>query len=256
MTGLPIAAKVRNGPRFADVDTPVTFVAGSLDTIPLVGSNKAKKSKGRIAPVTPIAPTTIYPPVTRADLGSDDPRERCAGWVVERYAMWQRRERGDPAPWSDNPILTTFSFCNVFREHDAVTRWVAANIIEPHRNDVDLWFAIVVARQINEPKTLEEILPWLLPFDPEQMRATLEAREARGETIWRGAYRSAMAKAGEKRIPHLVENILKPMRADREKLRWRPDDTLATFAHRLRRCDGIGPFLSAQVVADYKHTNC
>ena len=255
VTGPPISAKVRNGPRFAAVDAPVTFDAGSLDTIPLAGSNKsAKKSKGPFAPVTPAVPTTIYPPITRADLNSADARERCAGWVIERYAMRQRRERGEPQPLTSNTTLAAFYFCNVFREHDPVTCWVAANIIEPHRNDVDCWFAIAAGRLINEPKTLIEILPFLLPFDPVGMLAALQAREARGETIWRRAYRAAIAKQGEKRIPHLIENILKQMWANREALRWRPEDTLATFAHRLRQCDGMGPFLAAQVVADYKHT--
>ena len=42
MTGLPIAAKVRNGPRFAEIDAPVEHVAGATELPPLKARPKRR----------------------------------------------------------------------------------------------------------------------------------------------------------------------------------------------------------------------
>src|SRR5262249_14501082 len=107
-------------------------------------------------------------------------------WVREREAVRVRRERGDPKPWTDDPVLRDWSFCQVHREHDRVTRWIADNW--RHRNDYDVWFAMVVARFVNEPATLAEI-GFPAPWDPERFLAGMAARKARGETLYRSSYR-------------------------------------------------------------------
>jgi DNA polymerase len=47
--GLPVAAKVRNGPRFAEADLPVTHVAGSMEPPPV----KLKSKPAAAAPIDP-----------------------------------------------------------------------------------------------------------------------------------------------------------------------------------------------------------
>ena len=170
--------------------------------------------------------------------------------MAERERIRLLKEANAARPWTTDPILANSRFCNVRREDDAVTRWITANIVEPHRDDPDLWFAITVARFINKIETLAAALPCLLPFDSAALRSVLEAR---GDKAFGKAYRSAIPKKGQKKIPFLFEKILEPLWRDRESLRPRGTDTLAMFAHRLRRCDGIGPFLAAQVVADLKY---
>ena len=111
------------------------------------------------------APMPDYPPITEVSFSSSDPRGRLAAWTIEREAIRQRKEAGQAWPWTDEPILAVGRFCNVYREHDRVTRWITANIVEPHRDDPDLWFALTLARCINEPDALAELLPFLLLFD-------------------------------------------------------------------------------------------
>ena len=45
-------------------------------------------------------------------------------WVAERERIRVRKESGQPFPWTDDPILATYRFCNVRREDDRVTIWV------------------------------------------------------------------------------------------------------------------------------------
>jgi len=70
-------------------------------------------------------------------------------WISEREAIRVRREAGQPKPWTDDPILQEGRFCNIRRENDRVTCWIAQNWREPHADDPELWFAMAVARLVN-----------------------------------------------------------------------------------------------------------
>jgi hypothetical protein len=158
-------------------------------------------------------------------------------------------------PLTDDPILALGHFCNVRREDDRGTRWVTTNIVEPCRDDPDLFLKVAIARFINEPAALAE-LDWQASLDLANMLKVLEARQARGETVFRTkAYKYPMPPEikGMSALRCLFEVVLGPMVRDRERLRPRVDDTLRTFCDRLRECHGVGPFLAAQIVADLKH---
>ena len=84
-------------------------------------------------------------------------------FIRVREAIRLRRAAGAPPPWTDNQILREWSFCNVRREEDRVTRWIAERWRNPHADDPDLWFAMAVARFVNWPDALAEIgypVPW------------------------------------------------------------------------------------------------
>src|SRR5438105_15316412 len=101
-------------------------------------------------------------------------------WITEREAVRRRREAGEPAPWTDDPILREWSFCNVRREDDRVTRWIASHWRAPHEDDRDLWFAMVVARFVNWPPTLAEI-GFPVPWEPDRFITAATSRAARRE---------------------------------------------------------------------------
>src|SRR5579863_252995 len=69
-------------------------------------------------------------------------------FAAERQATLNRRVEGTAPPWTDDPILQTFKFCNVYRAADRVSQYmireVACNIeaVEP----VDRLFQIVAFR--------------------------------------------------------------------------------------------------------------
>ena len=50
--------------------------------------------------------------------------ERYCYWQVEREQIRLRKEvQKNPPPWTNDPILQQFKFCQVFREDDRTTRW-------------------------------------------------------------------------------------------------------------------------------------
>lgn len=99
-------------------------------------------------------------------------------WIKERYAIKVRREAGQSWPWSDDPIFQENFFCNVHREDDKVTQWVRNNWRNPHAEDPDLWFALLVARRaLNNPDSMAE-LGYPVPWDRKRFLDMCKRREA------------------------------------------------------------------------------
>ena len=113
--------------------------------------------------------------------------QQLIAWIAEREAIRVRREAGQPKPWTDDPILRAWRFCNIRRENDKVTRWIAQNWREPNAADPDLLFAMAVARLVNWPDTMA-VLGYPVPFDGDHFITVLQARAAEGAKVWGEAY--------------------------------------------------------------------
>lgn len=197
-------------------------------------------------------------------------------FIKERHAIYLRRQAGLPRPWTKDPILQTYRFCNVFRELDTVTDWIAVRWrgeqvwrdAYAHRAKTSdelryTWFAICVARFINLPAAMEE-LGYPVPWDAKHYLRVMRARKARGESQMNGAYK--IKPGPHKGIPtvdYIAKNVLGPLWKDREKisaiicnetLGTVPPPTLALVHELLMRYNGLGSFMAAQVVADLKYT--
>jgi len=171
-------------------------------------------------------------------------------WINERAAILARREAGQPKPWTKDTILASYRFCNVRREDDTVTKWIAEHWMPP--GNPDAWFAAAVARLVNWPATLEA-LGVMLPWNPVQFKKRMAARAAAGEKVFSGAYIvSTNGRAMDKPV-YLADHVLTPLWKAREMVRPRWGDTLAEFHARLMQFDGMGSFMAAQVIADTKH---
>ena len=50
-------------------------------------------------------------------------------FVAERHAVWERRQHGQPQPWTEDPVLATRKFTNVFRLLDPGSQFVIEHLI-------------------------------------------------------------------------------------------------------------------------------
>ena len=106
------------------------------------------------------------------------------------------------------------------------------------------------------PDAIAELLPLvphLLPFDAARCLAVLQARQARGEKVFRtAAYKPPTPPTkGASTAEFLIMEVLAPMWQQREALRPQ-HESLAAYSARLEQCYRIGPFLAAQIIADLK----
>lgn len=190
-----------------------------------------------------------------------EPIKRLFEFIQERQLIFMRRAAGEKKPWTKDPILQRFRFCNVYRENDAVTRWIATNWRAPHSKDRHLWFAMAVARIFNLPSTLEQ-LGWPIPWHTGAMRLKLKGIQRTNDTVFNAAYIISTNGISMDKIEYVVERVLTPLWAKREDvaalifnetLGTLPPPTLQNIHARLTQFNGLGSFLAAQIIADLKY---
>jgi hypothetical protein len=176
-------------------------------------------------------------------------------WVSEREQVRVRKESGAPWPWSADVAFQTIRFCNVHREDDRVTRWIATNWREPFCDSIFMTTAMVIARLVNLPETLDE-LPFPVKGWNPTYRATfidtLASRKRRGEKVWTNAYMvtGGYSKGGESKEV-IIARVLDGAARVAEQV-W-SCGSLAE-ADKILTVPGLGSFLRAQVIADLKNT--
>ncbi len=176
-------------------------------------------------------------------------------WIEERESIRIKKEAGAPAPWTKDVILRDYRFCNVHREDDAVTKWIARNWRSPFSENPDLWFWMLIARLINLPESLVHLPVPSTKWDPERyFLKPLFARRNSGKKIFNAAYIVSTNGHAMDKLEYVCEHILKPAWERRRIVRPQGGDTLATFASRLRaHLNGVAGFMAGQVVADMKY---
>lgn len=175
-------------------------------------------------------------------------------WITERESIRIKKDSRAPMPWTDDPVLATYRFCNVRREDDRVTRWIHKNWLEPHAGDLfSLPHAMAVARMVNLPETLAE-MGYPLVWNQEYFENVIADRKGRGEKVWTSAYMitggySAGGEPKERIIGRVLTNLHTQLNNTATMIVV--GDSLEVAASKLT-VPGIGPFLSAQIVADLK----
>lgn len=190
---------------------------------------------------------------------------RLLKFMLERHRIYTRRfVEKLPPPWTNDPILRMYRFCNVFRELDTVTIWIREHIREPYAQHPNLWFMLCLARQINWTPTLQELMDkgaWPTEtWNPRKARDIMQKRKARGDKLYTGAYLlnawgKDPADPSDKAYFTCYYTMGKLWK-EREKviLPALEQKSLQHVAETLMPYHGWGPFTSAQAVADLKYT--
>lgn len=181
------------------------------------------------------------------------PFETLIYFIKERENIRIQKEAGIPPPWTQDNILSSYRFCNVRREDDKVTRWIARTWRSPHADDPDLWFAMAVARHVNLPETLKAI-GYPVPWNAKKFLKAIRTRKEQDLAAYNAAYmiRAASGKEWEDKAEYLAKAVLGKLWNNRKKLRPVEGDTLQAFHERLQAEYGLGSFLAGQILADTK----
>lgn len=176
-------------------------------------------------------------------------KEKFLFWISEREAVRKLKEAGAPKPWTQDKMLQTYRFCNVYREDDKVSRWIYENWIQPYEAHPSLVSAIVLARMINWPDTLAEIgFPEEFPIDGCEYGDRIRKRINRGDKTWTGAYMITAEMDGSGKEVSVMKTV-----CNVQNLKLR--DTCKGMWEEFQRLPRIGSFMAAQFVADLKRTH-
>ena len=92
----------------------------------------------------------------------------------ERHNIYLRRQQGLPRPWTDDHILNTCRFTNVYRELDKTTVWFRERVREPLRSKPEVLLATVLFRWFNRILTGEALFLQTFMSEEGDVRSAFE----------------------------------------------------------------------------------
>jgi len=174
----------------------------------------------------------------------------------ERYAIRQRKLDGQAPPWTEDPVLQRFYFCNVYREHDKTTQWFRERIREPLWNDPKVLMATICFRWFNRIETGELIEDVLLNhgYNRRLIEKQLRPLQQRGEQLFTGAY-LIKSPPGMDKLTGLLNCMDVAVAAQNSLIRT------CRYKHNLQEAHEmfmlvpyLGKFMAYEVVTDLRHT--
>lgn len=129
----------------------------------------------------------------------------------ERHRIFEQRVTGAPAPWTADPILQTYKFCNVYRAADRVSQYLIREVCYSESNDSpeDRIFQIVAFRtfsNIQTWETLKSVLggnPTIEHLRSGDFEAAMEKTRSLNRVLYTGAFILCATNAYGRRLKHL-----------------------------------------------------
>jgi 5-hmdU DNA kinase-like protein len=117
-------------------------------------------------------------------------------FASERQAIFHRRLANETGPWTADPTLSTYKFCNTFRVADRVSQFLVDKVLYARADDTsteDQVFRALVFRFFSREATWEHLERVLGPvtvkdFCEAAFAAALDDRRASGSKLYTGAF--------------------------------------------------------------------
>lgn len=179
----------------------------------------------------------------------------------ERQAIFFRRLRDEKPPWTEDPILQRFKFCNAYRASDRVSQYLIRNVIyQPGFRCEDTFLRTVLFRLFSKIETWKLLEANHGPiaarlFDAEEFAETLDRRLAGGETIYTNAFiLSAHNAFGHQRKHRNHLALVEAMLHDDLPAHIACAKSLEEVFQQLRAYPMIGPFMAYQLAIDLNYS--
>lgn len=181
-------------------------------------------------------------------------------WVYEREMIRIRKEAGLEAPYTEDPILNKYRFCNVRRRDDRMTQWIIKNLLDDETlgGDTDMWFVSAIARYVNWPPSLLALKQsGAIPedakdFDPDVFIAVMDDLKEQDIKIWGSAYMLYPGReTGSNKAETVARRFLLPLVNDAANIRESlSENRVEALVSQLTKYWGWNTFLAGQVAAD------
>lgn len=161
-------------------------------------------------------------------------------WINERENIRVARQQGGPRPWTNDPILQKYHFCNIYRQYDRGTQDIYKARMGLEIPTVELPQFFTAARLFNKADTLVDY--WL--SGPQEIKH----QQSMGKKVFNTAYVVSTCGVSMNKVDYAHDIIMKVT-----YMAISPVSCKGAFCD-LRKVDGLGSFLSGQIVADLKYT--
>jgi hypothetical protein len=182
-------------------------------------------------------------------------------FAAERQRVFHRRVRGEPGPWTGDPILAAHRFTNAYRAADRVSQYLIRHVAyEGDQAVEEVVFRVLLFKLFNKVSTWELLrvafgAPSARTFSVDDYDAVLTKAFGRGARLYSAAYIMPAAAPGVRRkhVTHL--QLLRTMLDDRLPQRLAACTSMRAGYEALLDYRGIGPFLAYQLITDLNYTS-
>ncbi|ACK74156.1 conserved hypothetical protein (plasmid) [Gloeothece citriformis PCC 7424] len=212
--------------------------------------NSPKPSPEFISHISPAKPTIVFDSYWR--------------FAAERQNIFFKRFRGEPFPWTNDPILSRYKFTNAYRASDRTSQYLIRHVI--YRNDLpstpdEVFFRIMLFKLFNKIETwqlLESQINNIIfaQYSFEQYDQILTEAMSKGQAIYSAAY--IMPSGGRvlgyttKHRNHL--KLLERMMSDELPKKLQDAKSMHQGFNLLRAYPTIGDFLAYQFITDINYS--
>jgi hypothetical protein len=182
-------------------------------------------------------------------------------FAVRRQDIFHRRVRGEPAPWTTDPVISVHRFTNAYRASDRVSQYLIRQVAyegDPATEEVA--FRVLLFKLFNRIGTWELLSDALGPlradsFDVDRFDEVLSAAFERGERLYSAAYIMPAASRSSRRKHRTHLELLRTILQESLPQRLTATASMAEAFRLLLSYGGIGPFLAYQLVTDLNYSS-
>jgi hypothetical protein len=182
-------------------------------------------------------------------------------FAAERHRIFEARLIDPIGPWTSNPILQQYRFCNAFRASDRVSQDLIRVAYASSDLDADdVFVRVVLHRLFSRPETwtlLDQAAGGLTAasFDAERLAKPLDRAFRAGQKLYTSAFILSAAPAfGQQRKHRNHLMLVSAMLEDGVPTRIERASSLRAVYEELRRWPLLGPFMAYQLAIDLNYT--
>jgi hypothetical protein len=181
-------------------------------------------------------------------------------FAVKRQELFMRRVRGEPQPWTDDPILAKHRFTNTYRAADRVSQYLIREVLyRGEQTSEEIFFRTLLFKFFNRIETWEEFKarigwPTWRDFDVERYAGVLDLLMARGTTVYSAAYIMPSPPFGSSRKHRNHLQLLRHMIEDGAPTRVEQARSLREVFETIRSYPSLGDFLAFQFAIDLNYS--
>ncbi len=183
-------------------------------------------------------------------------------FAAARQEIFFHKLRGTPQPWTDDPILRDYKFCNTYRASDRVSQFLIKSVIySGDQNEEELLLRIILFKLFNKISTWQYLVSRLgdistTNFSLNVYDRLLAGLREQGGVIYHSAYMSCATKAYGYDLKHqnylaLVEQMITK---DHLVKKITAAQSFAALFGLLRSYPLIGDFMAYQLATDINYS--
>ena len=201
------------------------------------------------------------------DVGTYKKRVRAAAkFCAERHRIYVKKASGQFKPWTTDPILSSYRFCNIYRELDKVTVQIMEDVIKPNLNNPNIACLALAARLINHPRTLNLMLDEGFDFSRKPNHERLfklfqSIQKEKGQKLVTGSYIcNTIFPKGYPKVDgskgDYLANFFAPLVWERRAVlaEGLASGSFAGMIDAYKTVHGIGAFIANQAAVDLTYT--